>query len=293
MKFHLFEIKYQDDSGAQGLLRRIDDLARKKMGDRELPVNGKTVALEMHEKISHRNGEMHLIDVMDASSTDLPGRYTPEKKNEDMPLNEGDQSSQQTMALYVPTRNRDYLICQYNHFGIRASMIFTYFGVYRDIYQLNPVVNGETHNIFRQSNSVRKLRVKIATTEQMTAELANVPMLNAIQDGMNLDAGYIELTFSHGTENSSFSDNMKGVVESLLSAFSTKTDNIPKIEATVKRQLDAPPEVLDLFGQRVSHEEPDGSLVKTKGGRYDYPSRKKAIINALKTLIAQNHIEGR
>lgn len=291
MKFHLFEIVYQDPGSKASLLKRINDLMAKSMGRRELPVNGKTVALEKHEQIRHKKRNLHLIDVMDASSTDLPGRYTKKKKNEDLPLDEGDQSSQQTMALFVSTEKHDYLVCQYNHFGIKASVIFAYLGKLQGIYQLKSVINAKTRKAFEKSLSVRKLRVKIAATDAMTAQLANIPIFNAIKNSMDLNAGYIELTLSHGPNNSLFSKGMKKIVES-FSSFPIKTKDVPKIEATVKHQSGEPTEVLDLFGQRVSLEQSNESLVKTKGGRYDYASRRKAIINVLDALIAQNYIKG-
>ena len=211
-----------------------------------------------------------------------------------MPVEEGDRVSQQTMALYVPGKKHNYLVCQYNHQGVRAGKIADYFSGNGSPYWLEPVINDEVVNKLAKSKDITAFSVKVAAMEQGAASLDGYGVGGSLQEGKDFDAGVIDIKYSHGggVRGGALNANrikdlvsfwhkrMKAGGVDVMDNSREKT-GILSMKATVRSQFDDKTEVLRIMKHLVVDEVDDDVLTKTGGGRFDYPSRKREIIASL------------
>lgn len=285
MKFHLYKIIGHPVTAAESVpmsiaMKGVAD--KKNMADRERPVDKKIVVLEKGEPVASCGG--YLVDMVEAGSTPVPGVYTLSKENRDLPIKSGEKISQQTMALYVSGRKHGYLICQYNHHGVKAGMIAGYFSNNKCYYELEPVVKKDVAKIFAESKSVTALHIKVAVDKMSSDFLSGGGLLRGLTRGQTpYGAGVVEVRYSQG--GGKRGGELSGAKEEILALLSNGDfrDNpeIQSFDVQVRRQFDSRAEFLDLINHRVFCEIDNDTLSITPGGRYDYISRKDAIVASL------------
>ena len=273
MKFDLFKVAEQS-----GQHPSMQESIRQIAGMSEKPVKHKgarCIVLHKHERVHEHDAE--LVDIVEARSEDFPGVYTSDGENKDLPIEEGDKISQQTMALHVNFKGKPYLVCQYNHYGAKAGRIADYFAhIHAGCkYTLLPVINEDAVKEFMEAPIVSAFHVGIDASELSAGQLAGAGLQNIVRKAKSHNAGVIEVIFKHGKL-----EGTQDLANELLSI----PDGINKLEARVKPQFDARMEALDLLEQRVCYKIGHDMLSKTEGKRYDYESRKRAIVDAITEL---------
>ena len=281
MKFYLFEIKTKKNSDMRKDIRHLASIGRDEM----LKMESNDIAVEKHEYESRISADV--VDIVEGRSDNLPGRVR-NGENEDLPIDEGDKISQQTMAMFAPFGKRHFLICQYNHYGAKAGKIAAYLGGDDpEAYSLVPVIRKDVMERFGQSDGVTYFRVKIVSSKGMGNLAKGTSLTRTLDEGMEHDAGAIDIAYGNGGDKRG--GILKGIKEMVPRFLRRGGDGIHALEAKVK--IDNQVEMLDLLEHRVVYEVGEASLVRTPGQRYTHKSRKKAIIAAFNSSDFQKHMK--
>ena len=277
MKIHFYQTEITDSPDAMSdVLDRIHKLSLEK---RERDINRKTVFLER----SNNQGENYEMDFTQRRIQNGPGYSKKGKETADFDLEDDAGFGEQTAAIWSP---KGYLVVQYNHYGVRPSTIGSYLEqfLYKDkddyddkpMLMLKPVINKKVYAKLIKSQKQTKLSCAI-NADTITNEMAEGNIaLGAVQRLRDeTSAGRVEISVSLGEDKRGGPlQNIKNIVRSLIHSHN---ESVSSLKVTIKEDLDATAEVLDLLEHREVILVPDSSLKMTDGLRYDYPSRIEAL----------------
>ncbi len=286
MKIHYYEIKLERSSLTVSNL--LDSLRRQPQVQRERRIHDKDVFLEQG---SSKDGLWEL-EFTQRRIHNGPGYSVKGKPTTDFNLAQGAGFGEQAAAIWSP---RGFLAVQYNHHGVRPSGIRAYLERFlRDYHPstntppkvaLNPVIDQEAFARLIRSQRHLRLECTIAV-DALTEDLASgdVSLQAFLQLRNQTSAGKVEIALSYGQgKRGGPLDNILKTVQSLLRC----ENHLSKLKATVKEDLDAVSEVLDLLEHRETALVPDSELTVTSGMRYTYSSRVEAIRNRFEPWLAQ------
>lgn len=134
------------------------------------------------------------------------------------------------------------------------------------------------------ANSEEHIRIECTIdTGNITREMANIDasLRFALQSRKDTGAGRISFTLSLGYNRGSRGLNRNSSMNMLRRLMAN--NNVKRLKAHVRNDVDGRLEILDLFEQRETREFPNRDLAKTPGLRYTRNSR----INAIRTVFDQ------
>lgn len=273
MKIHFYQTEITDSHDAvSDVLDRIHGLS---LENRERDINGKTVFLEKNNK----QGELYEMDFTQRRIQNGPGYSKKGEETADFDLEDDAGFGEQTAAIWSP---KGYLVVQYNHHGVRPSTIGFYLEQFLDkggsanrpILTIKPVINDRVYAKFIGSQKQTKLSCAI-NAGTITPEMAEANIAFGAAQSLRdkTSAGKVEISVSLGEDKRGGPlRGIKNMVESLI-----HNESVSSLKISIKEDLDATVEVLDLLEHREVVLVPDNSLKMTDGLRYDYPSRIVAL----------------
>ena len=285
MSFYLFQIKGEKNSEMRKGIQRIP---REGEADKIRTMKSGDIAVERRESVSGINAEV--LNILEARSDDLPGRVDKkEGVNTDLPIEKGDLITQETMAMFASVGEGFFLVCQYNRYGAKAGSIAAYVGGgnFADK-SLLPVIHKDMMKKFHQSDEVIGFRMRVATAGGAADWMAGSSMRGALKGGMQHDAGSVEVRLGYGKNKRG--GPLTGIKELVPSVLKNMGDRLQMMQVSV-REMESKAEPIDLLAHRIIHKVDEKELKKTDGQRYDYDSRKKAIIEAFRSPDFQNHMK--
>ena len=275
MKIHFYRTDVADSVDEIGdVLRRLQFMA---LDNRERIVNRKTMFLE---RCRVRRG-LHEMEFTQRRTHNGPGYSRQGHETRDFDLEENAGFGEQTAAVWSP---QNYLAAQYNHYGVRPSAIAVYLEQFfrpdpdsdrpSPLFSLTPEIDPGVYAKFINSRKKTKLICAIdaaAIPEELGRN--NVALSTAMELRRRTDAGKVEITLSYGEDRRGGSlRGIRRIVEPLL-----RTDTVSSLRVSVKEDLDAATEVLDLMNHRETVVVPDDQLELTEGRRLSYQSRIRSI----------------
>lgn len=283
MKIHFYQTEITDSHDTMSDV--LDKIYLLSLEDRERDINGKTVFLERNDK----QGGLYEMDFTQRRIQNGPGYSKKGKETADFELEDDAGFGEQTATIWSP---KGYLVVQYNHYGVRPSTIGVYLEQFlhkgdphnRPMLTLKPVINDNVYAKFIKSQRQTKLSCAI-DADTITNEMAkaNVALGAALGLRGTTSAGKVEISVSLGEDKRGGPlQGIRNMVESLI-----KSKSVSSLNVTIKENLDATTEVLDLLEHREVVIIPDSSLEMTHGLRYDYPSRISALRREFERWLRQ------
>ena len=275
MKIHFYRTDVADSVDEIGdVLGRLQTMA---FDNRERIVNRKTMFLE---RCRVRQG-LHEMEFTQRRTHNGPGYSRQGHETRDFDLEENAGFGEQTAAVWSP---QNYLAAQYNHYGVRPSAIAVYLEQFfrpdpdsdrpNPLFSLTPEIDPGVYAKFINSRKRTKLICAIDAAA-IPAELVrnNVALSTAMELRNRTDAGKVEITLSYGEDRRGGRlRDLPRIVRSLL-----ETETVSSLRVSVKEDLDATTEVLDLMNHRETVVVPDDQLELTEGRRLSYQSRIRSI----------------
>ncbi len=275
MKIHYYRLEVENHSMTiSALLETIKALP---LESREKVIHGKHVILEN----CSMQGKLYTMDFTLRRIRNGPGYSAPRTEIRDFELEKGAGFGEQTAAVYSPT---GFLAVQYNHFGARPSVIPAFLeeflppsqpsGQEPPAVKLEPVLNNTAFT--RLLDSHKQTRFECAVfADKITPEMAegNVPMSTALAMHNKTEACSVQFALSLGGGKRSGRLRIVDEIKTLLQ----HPGVLKKCRVTVKPDLDAATEVLDLLEHREAAEIPNRDLEISSGRRFTRSSRYRAI----------------
>ena len=282
MKIHFYKITIENSNdNVSSLLHRINEA---ELNQREKTINHKPVCLEFCRSRSDGSYE---LDFTLRRIQNGPGYSRRGTETRDFDLEEDAGFGEQTAAIWSPLGK---LAVQYNHNGIRPGAIGDYLqrfliGSNESETPMLTLVPEVAANAFaRLQNSEAHTRIECTIdTGNITQEMASVDasLRFALQSREDTGAGRISFTLSLGYNRGGVGLNRNSSMNMLRRLM--ENNNVKRLKAQVRNDVDGSLEILDLFEQRETREFPNRSLEKSPGLRYTRNSR----INAIRTVFDQ------
>ena len=275
MRIHFYRTDVTDSvDEVSDVFKRLQAMS---LGDRERVVNGKTIFLER----CHVRRGLHEVEFTQRRTHNGPGYSRQGHETRDFDLEEDAGFGEQTAAVWSP---QNYLAAQYNHYGVRPSAIAVYLEQFfrpdpdsdspSAVFSLIPEIDPGVYAKFINSRKRTKLICAIdaaAIPEELVRN--NVALSTAMDLRNQTDAGKVEIALSYGEDRRGGSlRGIRQIVEPLL-----KSATVSSLRVSVKEDLDATTEILDLMNHREMVVVPDAQLELTEGRRLSYQSRIHSI----------------
>ena len=282
MKIHFYKITTENSNdNVSSLLDRINESA---LSERERTINNKPVYLEFCRSRSDGSYE---LDFTLRRIQNGPGHSRRGIETRDFDLEEDAGFGEQTAAIWSPLGK---LAVQYNHNGIRPGTIGDYLQRFligsneNEMPMLTLVPEVAANAFARLQNSEAHTRIECTIdTGNITQEMADIDasLRFALQSREDTGAGRISFTLSLGYNRGGMGLNRNSSMNMLRRLMAN--NNVKRLKAQVRNDVDGSLEILDLFEQRETREFPNKNLEKTPGLRYTRSSR----INAIRTMFDQ------
>ena len=296
MKVYLF--KLIQNVGNTDLSGLLDNIISDPLDDRNRELGPDWMRIEKIEK----NENLYLMDFIRLRLDSGPGKAGLTTSIEGFDLDEDEGFGEETACLYDPQSN--YLIMQYNHFGLRHSAIAKYFSVYDENapceFHLRPRFVDDLDRQLSSKTIFRTLDLKIDTRFLNRGDRsADIPVSQALEFGLGKGADTVHIRIAvTGGRNRSLSDNVLRVIDWSRRAMGTSSSAIPKLQLTAKDNENAAFEVLDFISPRLVHEhklEAGSDRRYSREDRWDALRRSRTnwrniIVNGLCTESSNSHI---
>lgn len=288
MAVHLFDVRaIQRTPPLTELLERIhqDGIANrlKTVGQQEVRLE--TIA---PPRSADNNTAYWLLDFTKIRFEHGPGKASREDPIEGFELEADQGFGEETAALYDP--QRQVILIQYNHYGVRSSIMKNYFALYGHdanavgSYEFNIRMDESADVKFAQKEIITKMHFKIAPPRMTQAQRdGNVSLGRSLDVSDNLGAETIEVIVSAGRSgNAALSfQRARALARRLMEIRHVGEDQDPivsKLEVVGRDSLLEPLDVVDLLKPKL--EQRIGDLILGADRRYTQRSRWDGLIRA-------------
>lgn len=253
MKVHAFKVEKTD--GTTDLVNILEQIeAENSLRERIRTINKAEVRVESLEK----RDEVWCIDFVRIRTDHGPGNVTRDEPIQGFDIGEDGGFGEETAALYDPTTN--YILIQYNHFGVRAGVIAEYLSQYYtdevNVYSFKPKFDEDVERRLLNKTITKKLAFTIDVSRMTAQDRRNGQALSdAISYGRNSGADRLKVEISvTGDKERSLGQMAADGLNNLRTLVGNNPDAITKLEVAGKDNRDATTEILDLIGHRLTKE---------------------------------------
>ena len=251
MKIHAFEVNHSNN--ATPLEEIIFEVNNKPLEDRNRKMSKKVVRLEACKE---KNGLL-LVDIAKFRDGNGPGKANEYTPTEGIPMEDGDDFSELTAALYNPQKK--CIIVQYNHNGVRGGSMGTYFSKVSkpSKYKFKVILDPKVIAKYRRINHTHKIKVGIAASKITVSDnKQGVSLQAAIKAREETGADFISMTISWDSSKKKDLGKAMDLVKRLIGKKEPvlNDDEIKSLHVTGKADMDATTEVLDLLNHRLVEE---------------------------------------
>lgn len=270
MKIHFFEMVIENsDEDPMSLIDRIRVMS---LAERDIVVNEKNMLLET-ANVGGELKDMWELDFTQRRVQNGPGHSRRGQLTADFDLGEDAGFGEQTAAILS---SNSYMAVQYNHYGVRPSAIATYLGRFLPdgpFVALRPVLTDDAFARLQRSHKQTRLDFAINASEITESMADYVGLAEALQLQSATAAAHIDISLSLG-------EGRRGGPLRNIVDFVSRVNGEPGLTAlkvSMKQDIDAPTEILDLLKQRETVVVADSKLQMTDGLRFTYESRMDAL----------------
>lgn len=253
MKVHAFKVEKTEGSAV--LVDVIEQIeAENSLRDRIRIINKAEIRVE---SVEERAG-LWYIDFVRIRTDHGPGSVTRDEPIQGFEIDEDGGFGEETAALYDP--ETDYILIQYNHFGVRAGVIAEYFSQYDtdevNIYSFKPKFDEDVERRLLNKTITKKLAFTIDVTRMTAQDRRDGHALSdAISYGRNTGADKLKIEISvSGDKGRSLGELATDGLDNLRALVGNNPDAITKLEVAGKDDRDTATELLDLIGHRLTKE---------------------------------------
>lgn len=272
MRIDLYKV---NKPSAFDLAVRFEEISRARLKSRNRHANGEFVRIEAVKQA----GALWFADFVKVRT-----HHGPSKAGIDAPAAgfqlAADEGFGEETALLWDSRN-NWCAVQYNHYGVRAQAMATYLALFDPQhpvpFEFVPKIDEDVHAKVERTNLVTKIDIAVAPKKLSDADFrAGAILGDAVKLLRGADADQIEIVISTRRRKRGLEFNARGIqrwVERL-----TETEAaVRAARITVKENVFAKAEVLDLLNQRVTTDE---EIEPGVDKRYPQDERWKALERA-------------
>lgn len=266
MKVYAFKVeKSEDSANLSDVLSELD--AQNDLRERIRIVNQTELRAEA---IEFRNG-VWFMDFVRIRTAHGPGKVGRDTEVEGFEFEDEEGFGEETAALYDP--QTEYLLIQYNHFGVRPAAVADYLSSYvenaNNLYTFKPKYDEDVERRLLNQGITRKINFSLDVSRMSAQDRERGASLSeAIDYGRRTGADRVKVEISvQGERHRGLGDSAREALTSLQAILGQNPDAVRKLEVAGKEDRDAVTEVLDLIGHRLSLEFNDLQL----GGDLRYP----------------------
>lgn len=264
----------------QSMDQLLQQIHAQSLQDRTRTVFGATIKLE--SIIPPQNGASYwLLDFLKIRTQHAPGLVTKNTVSQSIPLQRGQNFSENTAALYCPAKN--VFIIQYNHYGPRSGNIAEYLSIYTGQaaadYELRVKINQAAQARLQGKTQFTKLTFRVAPANISPAFKARHRSLaSAIQHQQNIANGdWVELTFSVDARSGN-SLRISNLIPGLKALAGQGANTVSSVQISGRNNTADKVDVVDLLKEK--EEQTFKNLPLDHGGRIPLQERHNKLIAA-------------
>lgn len=181
-----------------------------------------------------------------------PGKTKRHSAVADIPMEQDEFFGEEAAALYLP--DYDYILVQYNHFGVRPSSMETYFSNYLmnevNVYSFSVTLDMEADQRFRRQNQIRRFEIGVDLNKMSRADRqAGSSLGEIVQAGVDMEGARMKIILSVGRQRAGLSGGVKAAIENLVLG----NDAITTAQVTGRETASGETETVDLIEQKLVH----------------------------------------
>jgi hypothetical protein len=253
MSVHLYKV--HTEKGAAPLDDLLERIANDHLVDRLRRV-GPALETRVEHVVKPKKGAPYwLLDFTRLRFEHGPGKASRTTPIQGFQLADGEGFGEETAVMYIPSS--EYLLVQYNHFGVRSGSIETYFNGYDhhkpNGYTLLIEFDAETKAKLSRKNLFTRLEFQVAPAKiSKEMKKLGIPLTRALEMGGDFHAETIQVSMSLGrSKNGTLNfDAVRSTVSALLRAAGNDA-GVSKLQVSGKQDPDDRIEVLDLLAPRL------------------------------------------
>ncbi|HDR9022747.1 TPA: hypothetical protein QDB09_003303 [Burkholderia vietnamiensis] len=213
-----------------------------------------------------------------------PGVATVEEASKDLELEDDALLSEETSVLYDADKNR--MVVQYNHFGVRASKVQEYLTQCTSYaeggYELLPVLTEDALERFQSKQIITSVEAVIDNVSvQDVAYFNGSGLAGCIKEGS--EAGATRVRFSMSVDGRERKNRLETkVVRPIIDRLLGRSGENDKVVVGAKEAEDDAVELLNLLESRKYVEYNADSIPRTVGRRYSPESMVQLLDQALR-----------
>jgi hypothetical protein len=257
----------------------ITAIGNQRINDRERTVITTKLRLERirTEQSRDANETYVYMDFVKLRDTHGPGKAARDTAVSDLAIAPDEVFTEEAAALYIPEKK--WLIVQYNHYSVKASMIAGYFTAFANnqtnAYELKIKLDADAERRFLAQNEVRKMEIGLDLTQMRAADRALGMGLGEIaRIGADLDGAKLKLVLSVGAERNR---RLVGQIKDGIMQMIRRTNMVTSAEIAGRETPDGHVDVVDLLDEKLSV---DAHITIGPGRRLDQAERFRALRNA-------------
>lgn len=248
---HAFGVKHYEDS--QPLVDILKVIEKDILERRNRSIKGAPVRVE-HIEYDAAN-KIWYLDFIKIRDTHGPAKGSKTKAVEGFNFVGDETFCEETALIYIPRTN--HMLIQYNHYGVKYSVIEDYFSQYVDavnnIYELTPKYDADVERQFEDRKFIKKLEMAIdprhLTKEDRTKGTA---VFDAMDIGDKSQAVHLAISVTASrTKKGQLHPYVDRTVETLRRLHLLKPKAVSKIKASVVN-VDDKVIILDLIAHRLT-----------------------------------------
>lgn len=280
IRIHLFKVN--ENNAETTLEAMIDRVNADSIENRIRRVGFGEVRLDLVENRKDKNtlDRLWYLDLTKLRDTFGPGKAARDRAVEDLDLDADEVFGEETAGLYLP--DQQWLLLQYNHYGVRPSAVASYFSAYlaneANIYDLIVKIDADAERRFFSKNDIRRFEIGIDLHEMSQAHRAQGNSLTQVAElGEQLGGAKLKLVISVGA---SHKETLAARTKDMIADFVRNTAGISHAEIAGRETQYDQIEVVDLIEQKLVF----GDDVPVSPGRRVLPAdRFKALRRAYGT----------
>lgn len=251
---HLFKVN-EGEGTERDLASLIDSIDEDGLADRMRGVGSADMRLDLILKKRDKADGTRLwyLDFTRFRNTHGPGKVTADDPVEDVPMEPGEHFGEEAAALFLPDYN--YVLIQYNHFGVRPKAMEQYFSNYMadetNIYTFSVALDPDAQQRFQRQTQIKKFEIGVDLTQLTDADrragnsLRDMALAAADMEGVTMN-----ITVSVGRERQrGLAPNVKNAIRDFLRG----NDAITSATVTGRETPDSNIEPVDLLEQKLIH----------------------------------------
>lgn len=257
-EIHIHAFKVQHAANSQTLESLLNVIDSDALAQRVRHIGVSDVRLEQIEHRKRRsNGERRIyLDFVRLRDTHGPGKASINKPIEGFHLGTDEFFGEETAALFIPATN--WIIVQYNHFGVRPGQMALYFSHYKqdvaNAYDFAIRLDQDVERRFRKQQHLRRISLAVDLNRMSSSDRTSGESLAQIARlGSALGANKLNVTLSVGYDRTaSLAHNVKQALKGLIDGH---PDAITHAEVSGRETTQGEIEVVDLIDEKLVHTE--------------------------------------